>query len=133
LLACGLQFWFASAAVFVNFILATLIVFAFFFDIWELVVFILFAIFVINWQPAASIDVVLFALIPVAAYVFRKMFRFSPWIAAPVSIAVGTIFLYLAIAPIASLHAPLIFATDLFGDLVFGSIVFMVFQRLPRS
>ena len=57
LLACAFQFWFASAGVFVNFILATLIVFAFFFDIWELLVFVLFAIFVVNWQPGLSVDI----------------------------------------------------------------------------
>ena len=32
LLACAFQFWFASTGVFINFILATLIVFAFFFE-----------------------------------------------------------------------------------------------------
>ena len=62
LLACAFQFWFASTGVFINFILAALVVFAFFFDIWELLVFILFAVFVINWSPIVSVDIFVFAI-----------------------------------------------------------------------
>lgn len=133
LLACGFQFWFASAGVFVNFILATLIAFAFFFDVWELVVFVLFAVFVINWQPAASIDIILFAIIPIIVHVLRRMFSFAPWIAMPVAVICATLILYIVIAPIASFHAPLLLATDLFGELVFSGLIFATFRRLPRS
>ena len=130
LLACALQFWFASANVFINFILATLIIFAFFFDILELVVYILFAIFVINWSPGFSIDIVAFALIPVAAYAFRKGFSWAAWAAAPLAIVFGFFLLYLAIAPAAFLGDWELFLTDLFGGLVFGGLVFLTLDRL---
>ena len=133
LLACALQFWFASADVFVNFILATLIVFAFFFDILELLVYILFAIFVINWQPAVSVDIFVFGLLPIAAYAFHKVLSWTVWAAVPVTIVCGFILLYLAIAPISFLGNWELFLKDLFGGLVFGGLVFLVFDRLKFS
>ncbi|HUC01671.1 MAG TPA: hypothetical protein VMA75_02090 [Candidatus Paceibacterota bacterium] len=130
LLACSLQFWFASANVFVNFILAALIVFAFFFDFWEMLVFVLFAVFVVNWAPAPSVDIVVFGLIPLAAFAFHKAFRWSRWAGAPVAIVAGFLLLYLAIAPAAFLPGWESFLTDLFGGLVFGALVFFTMDRL---
>ena len=130
LLACALQFWFASANIFVNFILATLIVFAFFFDIWELVVYVLFAVLVVNWQPGASVDIFVFAVIPIAAYVFQKVFSWTAWAAAPIAIACGFLVLYLAIAPAAFLTNWEQFMADVFGGLVFGGLVFLTLERL---
>ncbi len=133
LLACALQFWFASAGTFVNFILAALIVFAFYFDIWELLVFVLFGIFVINWQPAVSTDIFVFGIIPVAAYAFHRVFAWSVWAAAPVAIVCGFALLYLALAPAAFLGDWKLFLIDAFGGLVFGGLVFLVFDRLKLS
>jgi len=130
LLACALQFWFASTGTFINFILATLIVFAFYFDIWELLVFVLFGIFVINWQPAVSTDIFIFGIIPIAAYAFHKVFTWSVWAAAPIAIACGFILLYLAIAPSAFLGNWEAFLIDILGGLIFGGLVFLVFDRL---
>jgi len=130
LLACALQFWFASAGVFVNFILATLIVFAFSFDILELLAFVLFAVLVINWQPAASVDIFVFGIIPIAVYVFHKIFTWTAWVVAPVAIVVGFFVLYLAIAPTAFLASGELFLIDLLGGLVFGGLVFLTLEQL---
>lgn len=133
LLACALQFWFASAGVFVNFILASLTVFAFFFDITELLVYVLFAIFVINWQPGMSVDIFVFGIIPVAAYVFHKIFAWTLWAGVPVAIIVGFFVLYLAIAPTMFLANWQAFLADLFGGLVFGGFVFLTLDRLKAQ
>ncbi len=130
LLACAFQFWFASAGIFINFILAALIVFAFFFDIWELLVFVLFAIFVVNWAPMMSVHIFVFAIIPIAAYAFHKVFAWTVWAAVPVAIIGGFILLYLAIAPAAFLLSGNLFFIDLFGALIFGGLVFFMLDRL---
>ena len=129
LLACTLQFWFASAGVFVNFILTALIVFAFFFDFWELLVFVLFAILVINWSPAVGVDIAVFGMIPIAAYAFHKVFAWTAWTAVPVAIVVGFLLLYLAIAPAMLMPQWEAFLADLFGGLVFGGLVFLALSR----
>jgi hypothetical protein len=133
LLACALQFWFASAGVFVNFILAALIVFAFFFDIWELLVFVLFAVFVINWSLAPGTGIVVFGIIPIAAYAFHKVFAWTIWAAVPAAILCGFLLLYLALAPAAFLGNWELFLTDLFGGLVFGGLVFLTLNGLKTS
>jgi hypothetical protein len=133
LLACSLQFWFASAGVFINFILAALIVFAFLFDIWELIVFVLFAVLVLNWQPAASVDIFIFAIIPIAAYAFHNVFAWTSWIAAPIAITCGFLILYLAIAPTAFLGAWELFVIDLLGGLIFGGLTFFTLERLKTA
>jgi hypothetical protein len=130
LLACALQFWFASAGTFIDFILATLIVFAFFFDMWELVVFILFAVFVINWAPIMSVDIFIFSIIPMGAYAFHKVFAWTVWAAVPAAIICGFILLYLSIAPAAFLSSWNLFLVDLFGALIFGFLVFLTLDRL---
>ncbi len=130
LLACALQFWFASANVFINFILAALIVFALFFDIWELLVFILFAVFVVNWAPVPSIDIFVFGIIPIAALVFHNVSAWTSWTAVPVAIICGFLLLYLAIAPAAFLANWELFLVDVFGGLVFGGLVFLTLDRL---
>lgn len=130
LLACALQFWFASAGIFINFILAVLIVFAFFFEIWELIIYILFAILVVNWSPAINVDIIIFGIIPIAAYIFHKLFAWASWVAVPVSIICGFLVLYLFISPATFLGNWVFFAQDLFGALVFGEAAFIVFDRL---
>lgn len=130
LLACALQFWFASAGIFVNFILASLIAFAFYFDVWDLLVLVLFAVFIVNWQPSASLDIVIFGIIPIGAHAFHAIFRWTPWVAAPAAVIVGFAVLYLAVAPGAFVsHWPAFFE-DLLGGLVFGGLAFVALDRL---
>lgn len=131
-LACGFQFFLGSTGVFVNLILAALIAFAFYFDWLELAVFVLFAVFVLNWVPAVSPAIVLFAAIPFAAYAFRRLFAWSPWAGAPLIIVCSFIVFYLAIAPHMFLVALPSVLLDIIGSLVFGEIVLAALARAER-
>jgi hypothetical protein len=122
--AFGLQFLLASSGVFVDVILATLITFALFFDLLGLVVFILLAIFVINWKPAVSPEILLFAALPLAAYGIRTVSRWHAWALNLLSIFFATLLVYLVIAPGFIIYDPGVFATDLMGSMIFGQIVF---------
>lgn len=127
--ACALQSWFASMNIFIDFILAALIVFAFFFDIWELLVFILFSVFVINWQPAISTEIILFGIIPIAAYASYKFFALIRWAAIPIAIIVGFLVFYLVIASGMFFANGELFLIDVLGGLVFGELVFYAMDR----
>jgi hypothetical protein len=133
LLACWLQFWFAGLGVSINVIFATLIVCAFFFDIWELVALILVGMLIINWQPALSLELILFALIPLAAFALHHFFDSQPWIAAPVGIICGLLILYVAIAPEIFLPHFIVFCEDVFGSLVWGVVVYSALARLKNK
>jgi hypothetical protein len=131
-LACGLQFLLGSAGVFVNLILTSLISFAFFFDFFEMAVFVLFAIFVVNWQPAFSVEIALFIAIPFAAFAFHKFFAWSAWAAIPVMIVGGFFVFYLVVAPGAFFANFPVFVLDLLGSLIFGGLVFVALKKAER-
>jgi hypothetical protein len=122
--ACVLQSWFVSINIFIDLILATLIVFSFFFDIGELLVFVLFGVFVINWQPGISLEIILFAAIPFIVYGFYRLFALIPWITAPLAIIGGFLIFYIAISPGMLFSNAVGFLMDLFGGLIFGELVF---------
>jgi hypothetical protein len=129
LLALSLQFWFGSVGVFINFTLAILMVFAFSMDLWELLVFILFSIYVINWQPAMSVEIGVFAIIPLVAYGFRMIFPWKPWAAIPAAILCGYFILYIFVAPRTFLGNWEGFLMDLFGSLVFAGLALLALDR----
>jgi hypothetical protein len=129
ILASALQFWFAGGGMFFNLIFATLVVFAFFFDFWEMAAFILFGVFVVNWQPAISLEIFLFALIPLVIFAFHSAFKFERWIAVPIAIALGLSIFYLVIAPQSLLGDSAAFLEDLCGSLIWGAAVFLALRR----
>jgi hypothetical protein len=132
-LASGVQFWLASGGVLFNLIFTTLIVFAFFFDFWEMAVFVLFGVLVVNWQPAMSVEIFLFALLPLLAFAFRNVFRSQRWATIPIAIAVGLLVFYLIVAPRFLLGSPVAFLEDLIGDLIAGGLVFLAMRRITKS
>ena len=131
-LACGFQFFLGSAGIFVNLILAALIAFAFYFDWLELAVFVLFSVFVVNWEPAVSPAIVIFAAIPFVAYAFRRFFTWTPWAGVPIVTICSFIVFYLAIAPRMFAVALPSVLLDIAGSLVFGELVLAVLVRAER-
>jgi len=132
ILASVLQFWLAGGGIFFNLIFATLIVFAFFFDFWEMAVFVLLGVLVINWQPAVSLELFLFALIPLVIFAFHSAFKSERWIAIPVAIVLGLSVFYLAIAPRFLAGDFVTFLEDLCGSLIWGAAVFWTLRRADK-
>lgn len=128
-LAAVLQFWFASFGVFINFIFAALIAFAFLFDILDVIFFILLAIFIMNWQPAFSWELLIFGLVPLAAYLLHQNSSYEVWAANLASIFLGLLIMYLVIAPRLFLSDWKTFFIDLVVCLVFGGIIFGALNR----
>lgn len=128
-LAFVLQFWLASAGIFINFIFAALIAFAMLFDIWDVVVFVLLAMLVINWQPAWSPELVLFAILPLAAWALHRYSAWEGWALNLATIAAGLLVLYLALAPGQFLVNGKLFLADLVVSCLFGAVIFAALNR----
>ncbi len=128
-LALVLQFWLASFGIFLNLAVASLIAFAFLFDLWDLVVFILATIFVINWQPVFSIEIGLVAALPLAAYALKRYSTSQAWAAVPACVAIALVVLYGSIAPGLFLSAWKIFLTDLAACVIGSGVVFAALDR----
>lgn len=131
-LMSGVQFWLAGGNIFSNLIFATLIVFAFFFDFWEMIFFILFGVLVINWQPAPSVEIFLFALIPLVVFALHNVIRSQKWITAPIAIICGLLIFYVVVAPHFLISNPAAFLEDLFGGLLGGGLVFLALLRITK-
>ncbi len=132
LIACVLQFWLASAGVFLDLILAALVVDAFLFSFLELIAFVLFGVFAVNWAPGPSVALATFAAIPLLAYLFRRLFAWTPWAGVPLATAGGLVLFYLASAPGMFRAAPGAVALDLAGSLLFGMCALWAVDRAEK-
>lgn len=98
-IAIFLEFFLASAGWHFNLVLAVLIACAFALDdFWELLLADLLAVFILNWQPAPSGTLILFAIIPLAAFAFRNLIRPQVWIGTLGAICFGFLIFYVAAA-----------------------------------
>ncbi len=118
-----LQLWFAPGGVRGDFILAALIVFAFVFSFWELFIFALLGVFLVNSSPHLSVAMIVFFLIPLAAYFVRRRFPLNPWMGAAGAIAAGIALFYAATAPVAASGAVGFLVLDILASIFFGESV----------
>lgn len=125
----ALQVWLASAGVFVNLTYAALITFAFIFDFWELAAFVLLAVFLLNWQPGVSTEILIFALFPIAAHFLRSAVTWQSWVVVPIGIFLGFVVLYGTIAPQIFLAHPAQFLLDVVAGWLFGALLFLPLER----
>ncbi len=104
-----------------DFVLAALIAFVYLFPFWELLLFILLAVFTLNWQPRLGFDLLAFAAIPVAAYVLHLWLSWEKWIGIAVSTVGGIFAFYALIAPAAVMPN--------FGSLLLDAAVCVAFAE----
>ena len=123
ILAVMLQLWFAPAGIRGDFAIATLIVFSFLFEFWELVIFILRGVLFLNSSPYPDIAMVMLALIPLIIYFLRRRFPLDPWVGAGAGIVLGTIVFYAVTAPSAAFHAVGPLSIDILACVLFGELM----------
>lgn len=132
LIALALQFWFASAGIYLDLAFAALISFAFIFDFWELLILIFLAVFILNWQPAISFAILVFGLFPIVAHFSRGVLHWQPWIENLIAIVIGFFVFYLFLSGTRFLYHPQGFFTDLLGGLIFGALIFFPMYRWEK-
>lgn len=122
-LSLAIEFIFAFAGWHFELALAVLIAFSFVFDFWELLVFDLLAVFLLNWQPGPSIALIAFAIIPLATYASHRIIHSEAWIGNLTSIFIGFLVFYIAAAPSLFFHTIFGFLLDVAVGLVAGEMV----------
>lgn len=128
-IALALQFWFAAAGIYLTLSFATLISFAFIFEFWELLIFVLVGTFIINWQPTASLEIVVIALFPILMNLSRNAFRWRFWVGAPIAIVFGFLLLYTLAGQVPLFSYWQQFLRDLAAGLAFGALTFFPLYR----
>lgn len=129
LVAFLLQFSLAAAGVFMNLFLGALIAFAFVFTFWELVALVLLAMLIVNWQPAVSPELVVFALCPFVVFFGRNHVHLQVLLKCILATCLGFLVLYAVLAGRTFISHPENFLIDLLGGLIFGSISLLLLQR----
>ncbi len=104
--------------------LAALVAASFFLGFLELLFLVAAAVFFLNWQPVLSLDIAIFALIPVAAYFVRNTFPWQPWVSNLILIITGTILSYIIFGTSVFAVKPEIFVWDILGSIIFGLFAF---------
>jgi hypothetical protein len=127
-----LQFLLASAGIHLNLSFVALICFAFVFEFWELAALILLAVFIINWQPGVSIEILIFALYPVVVHFSRNIVHWQPWIENFFAIFLGFVILYGAVLGRAFLYHPQSFLMEVTTGFIFGAVVFLPLYHWER-
>ena len=122
-LAVSLQFWFGSWGLYANFVLAALVAFAFLFNIQEFIFLLLFGVFIMNWQPAISRDILAFALVPMLVFIARSRFHWDAYIGSAISIVAGITLFYVVLAPAMIVQPFGGFLIDIAAALIFGEAV----------
>lgn len=126
-IALTLQFWFASAGWYFDLSFAALISFAFIFDFWELLVLVFLAVFIVNWQPRVSLEILIFGLYPIVAHFSRGVIHWQVWIENLVAIFLGFLLLYVIVGHGSfNLH---LFLMDVAAGMVFGALIFLPLYR----
>ncbi len=86
-------------------------------------------VFLLNWQPAASIEILIFAVFPVAVYFSKNVLHWQPWIENMLAIAIGNVLLYSIILGHTAFARSGAFLVDLVGGLIFGTFIFVSLRR----
>lgn len=128
-LALVLQFSLATAGIRLGLSFAILISFAFLFEFWELAFFVLLTVFILNWQPAASPEILTFALFPLAVYFCRNILHWRIWLENLLALALGFLVLYFAAAPAGFFLYWQSFLLDVAAGALLSGIVFLILYR----
>lgn len=124
ILAIVLQSWLGFFGLFANLVFATLVAFAFIFDFWQFAILILLGVFLMNWEPTINFDIVVLALIPLLAWVARRLFHLDAWIGCAVAVPAGTILLYLLLGPQMAVSSFGLFFLDMILCSIFSQMIF---------
>ncbi len=128
-IALILQFFLARAGIYFNLSFAALISFAFVFGFWELLLLVLAAAFVLNWQPAVSGEILMISLFPLAVYFLRNIIHWQKLPMNALAIFLGFLLLYV-IAGTGGFSANIkAFIMDLIAGELFAGIVFFPHKR----
>lgn len=138
-----------------DFVLVALIMLAFFLGFFELLFLVAMSVGLLMWEPAISVELIMFVAIPITIILFRKViFPLEGWLSGIFSVIVGLLVFYAAPFAVAAFESyrasgnggpadilgPLFraFSSDLFGGyqfifgnlgfgIVFGLLVFQIF------
>jgi len=108
--------------------LATLLILGSFVSLGELMILILSSVFILNWQPALSWEIIWFSLLPLAFAAIHRIFPFESWTANLISVGLGTLLFTLFVDPRFVVRDIVGFAELWLGAIVCGMAIYYFFE-----
>ncbi|TSC82208.1 MAG: hypothetical protein G01um101420_512 [Parcubacteria group bacterium Gr01-1014_20] len=116
-----------------DFVLVALIVSAFFLGFFELIFVVLLSALIINWQPILSYEILILVLWPILVYFLNRFFPGKAWFNSLIMIALGIFILYASVIFRNFLDSSRLIALDVSVCLVFGFLIFNLFEKLKTK
>ncbi len=116
-----------------DFVLAALIVSAFFLGFPQLVFVVLLSTLAINWQPILSYEILILVLWPILVYFLNRFFPGKAWFNSLIMTALGIFILYASVIFGNFFDSFSLIALDVSVCLVFSFIIFNLFEKLKTN
>ncbi|MEK9173575.1 MAG: hypothetical protein AAB594_03335 [Patescibacteria group bacterium] len=116
-----------------DFVLAALIASAFFLGFLELIFVALLSAIIINWQPILSYEILILALWPILVYFLNRFFPGKAWFNSLIMTALGILILYASVILRNFFDSFSLIALDVSVCLVFGFVIFNLFEKLKTN
>ena len=113
--------------------LTTLVVLAFFLDFLPTLFFTLLGVFILNWQPTISLELVVFVIIPLTVYWISKFLPGRLWFSVLIFSAIAVPTFYAIINFGAFYTAPLLLLGDVLVCLIFASLDFYLLEAFSKK
>ncbi len=124
-LAIALQLFIGDIrGIWFDFALAALISLSFLLNFFEILFLVLFAAYILNWQPGMSFELLVFAALPIGSFLLRKFLPFEPWIGNMVLSFFGVAIFYSLFGIHIIMHTPALFFADIAASIVCSVAVF---------
>ncbi len=123
----------SASGIWINFALTALITAAFFINSIELVSLVLLSIFILDWQPLFSFEILVFGLLPCVVFFMHKFFPLKPWLMNFISICAGLLIFDLMFGARLFFTEPHVLLWDVALSLIFGGVAFRCLcQQKPQ-
>lgn len=129
-LAAFIQIVCASWGTPFDLVLVTLIVASFFFSFFELLILSLWGAALLQWSPAIGLELILTLIIPLVIFGLRLLFPWKGWFSFFLTGVLGIFAFNIATSGTVPFHFWGVFAGDIFITMIYGTIIFSIFQSL---
>lgn len=116
-----------------DFVLVVLLTSAFFLSFLELVFVILLSTLAINWQPTLSYEILILIFWPIAVYFLNRFFPGKAWFNSVITTILGIFILYAPVVFRNFFDSFSLIALDVLVCLVFGFVIFNLFEKLKDN
>ncbi|MEK7181486.1 MAG: hypothetical protein AAB738_04130 [Patescibacteria group bacterium] len=114
-------------------VLVFLLVLASFVGFWEILTFGMLAVFLMNWQPWVSLEMIMLLILPLGVNLGHRFLPGRPLLQSFFINFLGVMIFYAVLDAPRMLNNLGLFLSFIFADIIFGGAIFLVFSNYSRQ